>query len=251
MRAKFTFLLLITIALFSCTEELEEFESDQVQDYVQPQVGRSITYRTDSTIFTEFGTKTEVRSYQEKHVVDAQIPDASNRPSYRVLRYTRNLAGTEAWKPSGSYLITVANNTFEVVENNLRFLKLVLPIKKDMTWKGNRYLPSDPYGSIYNFSNDDNIADWEFVYTSLSETVTLNGKTYNNVLTVQSIDESQNFPVTAPQQYGFKNFLQEKYAKGVGLVYQDYIMWEYQPNPSGANPFKTGFGVKRTILDRN
>jgi hypothetical protein len=27
-------------------------------------------------------------------------------------------------------------------------------------------------------------------------------------------------------------------------------LWEYQPNPNGT-PYRTGFGIKRTIIDHN
>ncbi len=42
----------------------------------------------------------------------------------------------------------------------------------------------------------------------------------------------------------------DKFAKNIGLVYQEYILWEYQPNP-GSSAYKIGFGVKRTMIDRN
>ena len=41
-----------------------------------------------------------------------------------------------------------------------------LPIRNGFSWKGNRYLPNDPYGSLHNFSNDDNMEDWDFYYNS-------------------------------------------------------------------------------------
>ena len=84
----------------------------------------------------------------------------------------------------------------EVVENNLRFLKLAATVKEGTLWKGNRFLPDDAYNAFYDFSNDDGMADWEFVYTGTEETVTVGGKTYNDVLTVLQVDESTNAPAT-------------------------------------------------------
>ena len=50
--------------------------------------------------------------------------------------------------------------------------------------------------------------------------------------------------------FGTTSYGVEKYAKGVGMVYQELLLWEHQPNPGGT-PYKEGFGVKRTMNDHN
>lgn len=251
-RMKNRFLLLFAVAaLVSCEKETEQFQTEALTDYLPVQSGRYITYRLDSTVFTNFGTATVVRSYQEKHQVDQQITDNEGRPSYRVFRFLRDVAGTQAWKPAGTYFITPGSQVVEVVENNLRFLKLAAPIKTGNTWKGNRYLPDDPYGASYAFSNDDNMEDWDYTYAATGESLTLNGITLNDVITVQHVDESVNAPVTTPAAYGYVNYSVDKYAKGLGLVYEETTLWEYQPNPGGSGGYKTGFGVKRSMIDHN
>lgn len=255
MRAKrlqlFT-LLLGSLVLFSCEKETEEFQTDSLLDYTTLQTGKYITYRLDSTVFVNFGRDTEIHSYQEKHEVDVQITDNEGRTGYRIFRYLRDTAGLEPWKPTGSYIITPTTNTIEVIEDNLRFIKLVLPIKQDMTWKGHRFLPDEPYSTLYSFQNDFDMADWDYTYSALNETINLNGQTIDNVLTVDGINISSNVPVTDLNSYGFIDYMQDRYAKGIGLVYQEFIMWDYQPpNGSVATGYKTGFGVKRSMIDHN
>lgn len=250
MKTASPLLWLLAIVLFSCTKETEELRVESPKNYLPAASGRYITYRVDSTIYVNFGAGSVIRSYQEKHVVDSQINDNLNRPAYRVFRFIRDTAATTPWKPSGSHFVTPLENTVEVVENNLRFLKLISPVKEDEVWKGNRFLPFDFYSSFYDFGNDDDISEWEFSYLETDATVTIGGKTYANVATVQQVDEGQNAPVTAPAQFGFRNYSTERYAKGLGLIYQELVMWEYQP-PSSPRPGYRGFGVKRSIIDHN
>ena len=251
MRATIFAVLLAVTAITGCKKETEDFKTEPLTDYLPTQPGKYITYRTDSTLFTNFGTTTTVRSYQEKHQVESVITDNEGRPTYRVFRTIRNVDGTGAWKPSGTYAITPGTSSVEVVENNLRFLKLAGTVKQDNTWKGNRHLPADPYGAAYAFSNDDNMADWDYTYTNTNETLSLGGKTFNNVITVEQVNESANAPVTQPAAYGYINYSVNKFAKGVGLVYEELTMWEYQPNPGGSGGYRTGFGVKRSLIDHN
>lgn len=216
-------------------------------DYLPMQAGKYRTYQLDSTVFTNFGTSIEVRSYQEKHVVDAVITEGG-KTGYRVFRYIRKNAA-DAWKSSGSYSVSINGNA-EVTENNMRIIKLAAPVKASFKWRGNTYLPEKPYSAIYLFNNDDEMHEWDFTYTDVGETLTLNGKTYQDVITVTAVDESINIPVTSNQQYAERSLSVEKYAKGVGLIYQELILFEYQPI-SAYRPGYTGFGVKRTLTDHN
>lgn len=260
MRANRLYLVtaILSCSVFwSCTQTTEEFKSEQLSEYIPLQVGKYITYRLDSTVFPNFGIKVEVHSYQEKQVVDAQFPDILGRPSYRIFRFIRDTAGTQPWTSAGTYYITPTTNTVEVIENNLRFVKMALPIKKDFTWKGNEYLPDDPFSPVFSFQVNTAMELWEYSYTSVGGTEFIKNQTYNNVLTMDAANDSFNMdPSTAavadPNGSGYVARLEDKYAKGLGLIYEDFIMWEYQPpnigNPAGS---KIGFAVKRSIIDHN
>lgn len=253
MRTNFALFLtyaITSIFLFSCEREVEEFASEQVADYFPLQPGKYITYRLDSTVFTSQGRVEETHSYQEKHEVDAQVTDNLGRTSYRIFRYLRDVAGTQSWRPNGTYFVTPLPNSVEVIESNQRIVKLISPVRIGTEWKGNRFLPENPYGSQFIFSNDDDMVNWNFRIDSTDGTYTFNGRTIDSVITLTQINESLNFPITATASYAFRSLSTEKYAKNVGLVFQEFIMWEYQPNP-GSSPYKVGFGIKRNLLEHN
>jgi hypothetical protein len=160
--------------------------------------------------------------------------------------------GLQPWKPAGSYFITPLGNTIEVIEDNLRVIKLALPLQQDYTWKGNRFLPDNPLKPRYGFQNDLDMEDWDYSYASLGESINLNGQTINDVITVNGIDRSDNVPVLIPNSYGSIDYQQDKYAKGIGLVYQEWVMWDYQPPHENIPvPQKHGFAIKRTMIDHN
>ena len=253
--SSFIFLGTVLLLQISCTKKVEVYESEPLSDYIPLQSGKYITYRLDSTVFTSFGTVEEIHKYQVKHVIDSEIPDNLGRPSYRVFRYISNIndtTGTPAtWIPNGSYFITPLNNQVEVIEDNLRFLKMHLPIREGYNWKGNTYLPFDPYSSLYTFSNDDAMSDWDYSFDRFESAISYRGQNYTNVYTIEEANEAFNVPITNPSAYASLTRSVEKYSKNIGLVYREYILWEYQPNPGGSGPYKIGFGIKMWMVDHN
>lgn len=255
MRA-FSFYLAVFVSLSvlapSCKDEIEDIKLESPSEYLSLQPGKYITYRLDSTVFTQNGSVQEVHSYQEKVIVDGEFTDNLGRKSYRVYRFLRNVAGTTPWTSAGSFFITPTTTEAEIIENNLRVVKLAAPIKEGEAWNGNRFLAIDPYKSGFDFSDDSHIhlEDWDFTYAGKGETLILNNQTINEVLTVKGPDISVNATISDPQAFGSRTLSIDKYAKNLGLVYQELILWEYQPGAGGSS-FRVGFGIKRSMIDHN
>jgi hypothetical protein len=255
MRA-FVFITALVVPLFfSCTKKNEkiddfDYQPERLTEFFPLLQGKFITYRTDSVVYTDYGRKEETRSYQEKHVTDIQITDAQGRLSYRVYRFLRDTAGIQPWKFVGIYFVTPLSDQIQVVEGNRQINKLQLPIREGFVWNGNRFLAMDPY--FFDFADDLHIdlGNWDFTYAQKDETINLNGKTINDVLTVNGPDESSNANISDPNRFGTRTLSIDKYAKNIGLIYQELVLWEYQPNPGGSG-FRLGFSLKRSMIDHN
>ena len=243
----------LSLSIFSCKKTTEEFQTEPLTDYFILEVGKYITYRVDSTVFTTFGTVEETHKYQVKHQVDAQVVDNLGRPSFRIFRFIRDSTGTLPWSPDGTYFITPLFDQVEVIEDNRRVIKMHLPVRNGNSWKGNKYLPTNAYNELNTDNSYDNgMEDWDFYFDGEREATTvINGQTYTDVYTIQQADESYNVPITNPTLFALKVFSQEKYSKGIGLVYRNLILWEYQPNPGGPGPYRVGFGIKMWMIDHN
>lgn len=240
--------LFLFLMLASCKKETETFQTASVSDYFPLQVGKYITYNLDSTVFTNFGQTQTVVHYQAQDKVDAQITDNLGRPSYRIVRYIRKNE-TQPWVASNTFLVTLTENSVEYNENNLRFIKLRLPVVQDFSWKGNSYLPTNPYLS-YDFSDADFMNGWDYIYDSIGVPLTINTVTTDSTLKVAQIDYTNNDPLSQPDGYAERTYSVEKYGKGIGLIYKEFLHWEYQP-PASASPGYSGFGVKLSITGHN
>lgn len=244
MKKYFGLALLLIILLTACNKQNELYTTAPLSDYFPLQVGKYITYNLDSTVFIHFGTKDTIIKYQVKDSIETKITDNLGRPSYRIVRYLRK-DPSQAWSASNTFMATPTPNTIEFIENNLRFVKLILPIKENNTWNGNQYLTSDPYPA-FAFANDF-MAGWVYTYQQINAPLTVGTYNLNNTLTVTEIDYSFGNPQIAGTQYAERTYSIEKYAKTIGLVYKEFLHWEYQAN---TNSYK-GFGVKLTLADHN
>ncbi len=253
LQSYFAFILFAALLPFYSCNKTENFTSEPLEDYFPLTIGKSITYRLDSLVFKNFNKNIEIHPYQEKHVIDTVYKDLSGNTTYRVYVSQRDSAGTGPWQQTRTYAITPFIDQIEVNDDNFRFIKIHLPLKDGFSWKGNRYLPANPYGGRYNnFSNDDAMPNWDYYYDGGPSSFTYKGKNYDNVYSVEQDDESFNVPVNDIRAYGAKSRAVEKYAKDIGLVYKEFTLWEYQPDPTGGPNFRYfGFGITMWMIDHN
>ena len=238
--------LLLTTLLTACTKQNELFTTVSLSDYFPLQVGKYITYNLDSTVFINFGQKDTVIKYQIKDSIETQITDNVGRPSYRIVRYIRQNAG-QAWTPNNTFMATPTPTSIEFVENNLRFQKLKLPIKDGYSWKGNSFIDTYSLNSTTKY-----LDDWDYTYDSVGTPLIFPGFQFSSTIKVNQRDEflgqDPNLPGT---QYAERNYSVEKYARNIGLIYKEFLHWEFQGTQPGRPAFFSGYGIKLIMTGHN
>lgn len=227
----------------SCKKEMDKFSSAPLSDYFPLEVGKYITYNLDSTLFTKFGQDQTIMHYQAQDRVDAQITDNLGRTAFRILRFIRQ-DSTQDWMPNNTFMVVPTEKSIEYLENNLRFVKLMIPIKQDFSWKGNSFI--DTYSQ---YSDVKYLDDWDYTYDSIGVPLTINSITIDSTLKVAERDEFLGQDPSIPNtEYAEKTYSVEKYGKGIGLIYREFLHWEFQ---SVNNNSYTGYGIKMSIIDHN
>lgn len=247
MRKAIFFTVTISALFFSaCKKSSEVFQTAAISDYYPLAVGKYVTYTLDSTVFVNFGQAQVIHSYQVKHVVDALITDNLGRPAYRIIRYIRKTA-TDPWVSDNTFMAVPTDFAMEFIENNMRFLKMKSPLRDGYTWKGNTYIDTYSLNSTVKYLND-----WDYSYDGVDQPATIGALTIDSIITVQQRDEVIGDPANT-NSYSEVNKGLEKYAKGIGLIYREFLHTEYQPpTPGHPGAFADGsYGVKFTMIDHN
>lgn len=238
-------LVIVTIGFFSCKKSNEDFYPFTIQDYFPLQTGKYITYKLDSLVYIRFGTKDTIRSYQVKFQIDSLINDNLGRPAFRIFKYIRKYS-TDSWMPQATLLAINTGNTLELLDDNLRFIKLALPIENDYYWKGNSFIESSSINSDLTF-----MQNWQYQYSDIGQTIKVGTDSIRNTLVVNQIDEVIG-DVKNRNQYSEVTFSNEKYALGIGMVYKNFLHRVYQPDNNGGGAVEEGsYGVTYTMIDHN
>ncbi|MBS1949361.1 MAG: hypothetical protein JST47_16500, partial [Bacteroidetes bacterium] len=242
------FVFSVLIMLFSaCKKKNIIYQTDQITDYVSLQPGKTITYRMDSTNFTFYGLITTVTTYTVKDVVDTVFMDNLNRPTWRVIRYITDTAQSQPWQNLETYTMTPTVQTLEMVENNLRYLKLSLPFTNGFSWQGNSYIGTSPNNNL----DLSYLSGWNYTYNSVGSSYNVIEGSIPNTLYVMQ-DDDYGGDSTNISSLSYRTYSIEVYAKGIGLIYKDFLHWFYQPpNNTSSTGYRTGYGIRLNMIDHN
>jgi hypothetical protein len=230
---------------WSC-EKTASISYAALDEYLNLSTGKYIVYRLDSTLYINFGQKDTVIKYLAKDVVEAPVTDNSGKQGWRMVRYLSDTTGTQPWVPNMSYMVFPQRESFEVVERVYRFTKLKIPIREGYSWKGNSYIDTYTAGSVVRF-----LDNWDYTYESINQPFRAwNNKMVAETITVNQRDETLGSPNDA-SAFSERTISSEVYGKGIGLIYKNFLHWEYQP-PIGTLPsYRTGYGIRLHMVDHN
>lgn len=244
-----TYILIAVMALIigSCKKENEILMNEKIGDFYPIQVGNSIIYQLDSTVYINFGSEKVVHSHIIKDVVDSMITDNLGRNSYKIKREIRNSIDTTKWDHLMSYLITYDSLRVELIKDNQRYLIMIDPIKNNFEWNGNSY--------INTISNPElqYLDQWKYYYKDVNMPFTINDITYPETLTIVQRDDI--IGDTTNKDYYFEvNYSKEVYAKEIGLVLKEFLHEAWQPANTSSNTGyyeSNSYGLTLRILNRN
>jgi hypothetical protein len=128
--------------------------------------------------------------------------DNSGVPAWRLERFKRD-DSTQNWVISDIWEVQFLNNQLHVVEENMRFVKIVFPPENGNHWDGNVYNTLDPL---------------EYEITEMDVPGSVNQFSFDSTLTV-TLDDRESLIN--------KYYIFNQYAKHVGLINKTNISIDY------------------------
>ena len=239
--------IIIVVVLFGCNKQSEVLPLSSLPDYYPLQTGKRFIYRLDSTLYLSFGSAVQTVSYLAKDSVVSSFQDNQAHTSYTVYRYTTDTLLRNPWQYKSAYYITPQKNNIEVVDdNNDRFIKLTEPVVEGGSWKGNSYLDARSGESSISY-----LYNWDYTYQNVNLPYQVLTGTFDTTITVLQQDNTYPAGDFDPANYQQRNYSVEVYAKGVGLIYKDFLHWTWQTDPPPAHYDDGSYGIRLNLIDHN
>lgn len=193
---RYIIFVLATIALVGC-EKSNYQETPMFYSYFPTDINSWTEYEVREIVHNS-SVGSDTTHYYLKEVIAEEFIDNQGRVTFRIERFKKDSL-SDTYTISDVWYSNLTNTTAEKVEENVRFVKLVFPIKDSKSWDGNAY---------------NTEIEWDYEYDSVHVERSYNNLFFDSTIKVQQIDNVN--PIQ--NQVAF-----EVYANHIGLVRKSYI----------------------------
>lgn len=217
----YLFCLLFSIVYFTACEDVkEDVKLDSFgYEYFPLEMDAFWIYKVDSVIYTKLGDEKDTTSSYVKEEIIEVFVDQLQDTVYRIERSVSQ-SSTYDFKVVDIWAAQKDRNKATRTEENLKYMKLVFPLKEAVSWNGNSFITED-VNIFVGGETLDFFIDWDYKVLSIESDVVVGDNTYSQVATIQNADSGQDELI-------HRRYVIEKYAKGVGLVYKKHIILDTQ-----------------------
>lgn len=209
---KWYILALIIWATTACQEEpATEPETQGAcygEGYFPLDTGRWQMYNVTEIVIDKKVDRYDTLDYQLKVIMHSEYTDTEGKTAMRMERYWRT-ADSLAWEIKDVWSARLADKEASMYEENIRYVKIRLPVELYKSWDGN----------IYNTLDES-----KYMITAIDVPASVDSLQLDSTMTILHIDDESLI---------HKEYAYEQYARDVGLVYKEDINLESQPGDGG------------------
>jgi hypothetical protein len=198
--------LVIAFVLSSCSDKQKIIPYTGF-NYFQSEVGSWVIYDVDSIVYDGFTNKVDTFRYQIKELVESEITDNAGRTALRIERFFRGNDTTD-WQIAQVWSAVLTESSGERVEDNIRYMRLIFPVRRGRNWNGNAF---------------NTLGEQLYRYVETHQPEQINGLSFDSTLTVLQRDD---FNLIETHKAS------EKYAAGMGMIYREWIDLKTEVNGS-------------------
>ena len=238
------FILFLLLGVMACEERIEEFTLPESKAYFPLEIGQTLIYQVDSINYFNGGAVVDsTRSYVREEIAE-RFEDVEGEEFYRLERSVRSNLD-DPWQISDVWLVSRDDDGAYRTEENLRFIKLVFPLTENRTWDHNAFIDDQMFVMIKGGEAIQMYRNWQSNVQTLMGMQTVGEQEYDEVAVVTHVDDENVIEL---------RYVEEQYAKGVGLIYKEMLILDTQNTASDApwrEKAEKGFILRQQLIQRN
>ena len=141
-------------------------------DFAGLELGKYVVYDADSFFYNDFNNTIDTSYYQIKELVDSKFEDLEGEEAFKIIRYRKEIDSTN-WVLIDVWNSKITQSNFQKTEENIKFIKLIFPVRNNVSWNGNSM---------------NNLDEMEYEYTAIDNSETIGNVSLNNVVLAVKID---------------------------------------------------------------
>ncbi len=243
----FSVALFISVIFISCGDDvtlnLDDF--DDGSQYHPVGLEKFWTYRVDSVTVTNAGSAISSSTSFLRETLISSFINPNGDTTY-VLDRAFSSSADGPFTSTDRWTLEKTNDRLIRVEENLQFVNLLFPIQVGATWNGNLF--DDQIISSVSQQQIRIYRDWDYTVLSAFDQATVEGVTYENVVTVQQAE----FETALELRRSIA-----EYAPNVGLIRREMEIFDTQCIDAAcqAQPWldkaMAGFQLTQVLIDHN
>jgi hypothetical protein len=206
MKSNTYLLFFFSIVFTACKKESIETVPQNNTNYLVAQQGFYVEYNCDSVVVDDFNGTIDTFTFQIKEYQQSYFTDNEGRQAIRLERWKRG-DSTLPWQLKDVWTLVKTSDRVEKVEEDLRMVKLLFPLRENLEWNQHLLNNSDP--RIVNCKD-------------VHKAFTMNGIAFDSTVTVVNTD-----PENLVSEYRDT----EIFAANIGMVYKKLTNVRYVTPP--------------------
>ena len=219
MKKQNNFIILFLIIISSC-KPINYIDEDYHSKYFPIELNQEKEFLVTNINHSSFGKDTV--TYYLKEVISEKFSDLEGDSAYRIERFWKT-DSMDNYEIKDIWVANKSLNFAQLVEENIRFTKLIFPFDVNVVWDGNAF---------------NNQQSQEYRIESINIPYNVNSLSFDSSITV-----IQNYKSNLLEYENSK----EIYVIGVGLVYKEDI--EVLINSADSNDFSQGYEFYQELIE--
>ena len=219
MKKQNNFIILFLIIISSC-KPINYINENYHSKYFPIELNQEKEFLVTNINHSSFGKDTV--TYYLKEVISEKFLNLEGDSAYRIERFWKT-GSIDNYEIKDIWVANKSLNFAQLVEENIRFTKLIFPFDVNVVWDGNAF---------------NNQQSQEYRIESINIPYNVNGLSFDSSITV-----IQNYKSNLLEYENSK----EIYVIGVGLVYKEEI--EVLINSADSNDFSQGYEFYQELIE--
>ena len=219
MKKQNNFIILFLIIISSC-KPINYINENYHSKYFPIELNQEKEFLVTNINHSSFGKDTV--TYYLKEVISEKFLNLEGDSAYRIERFWKT-GSIDNYEINDIWVANKSLNFAQLVEENIRFTKLIFPFDVNVVWDGNAF---------------NNQQSQEYRIESINIPYNVNGLSFDSSITV-----IQNYKSNLLEYENSK----EIYVIGVGLVYKEEI--EVLINSADSNDFSQGYEFYQELIE--